>query len=136
MITVNGTTYNNENRVSDKATFNMILAALLAVSDLSNIATLKEHVAKDDNGNKTGEVTGLYLTSQIRLPGVTEAKFSGANWYTKHAAFKFDLFNITDSVDAAPATSPKAVAATISADEMANKLAAIRAAAAKKVSTK
>lgn len=132
MITVNGTTFNAENTISDKATLNMVLAAVLAATDLTNIATLKEHQAKDDGGNKTGEVTGLYLTSQVRLPGVVSAKFSGAPWYTKHCAFKLDLFNISDSENVTPNSTAKPAPATISADAIAEKLASIKAASAAK----
>jgi hypothetical protein len=133
MITVNGNTYSPENRISDKATFNMALASLLAITDLTNIATLKEHQAKNEDGEKTGEVTGLYLTSQVRLPGVVSAKFSGADWYTKHCAFKLDLFNISDEPSATVATAAKPAPATISADDMVAKLAAIKAKASTKV---
>lgn len=126
MITVNGVEYNATNRISTRDQFNLVLASLLAVCDLSQVGQVKEHFEKVE-GEKTENVTGMFITSQIRLPGITAATYDGTTWYTKHAALKLDLFHISESEFATTQSNGKPKAATIDAGTMKERLAAIAA---------
>jgi hypothetical protein len=127
MLTVNGVLYDVlTNPITSREQINSVFAEMLAVSDLTKIAAAKEHFEKVD-GIKTDVVTGMFLTYQGRLPGIQAATFDGTKFYTKHAAVKFDLFNLSESEFATSTKEATAKAATISGEDLKTRLARIAA---------
>lgn len=123
-----------EGTINTREQLNEVFSKVLASTDLTSIATLKEHTDKDEAGNVIG-VKGMYLTTQMRLPGTHATTFGGEKYYTKHCAVKLDLFNISESEFAVTPTKATAAAATLDAESIKAKLAASREYAAAKAKT-
>ncbi|CAN5950552.1 unnamed protein product [Sphagnum jensenii] len=115
-VTITGT-------ITTKDELNAAISAMVALTDFTNIAKMQEHFEKV-NGEKTSNVTGVYLTAQTRLPGQHAATFAGEQFFTKHVAFKIDLFNLSDSEYATEPTTTPAMAATIDLADIKAKIAA------------
>jgi len=120
--------------IKTREQMNQALSELLSSDhvDWTNIGVVKPHEERTEAGAKTGEILGMYLTSQFRLPGVHAATFDGDKFYTKNLAVKVDFFKLSESEFAVTPTAAKSEAASIDAGTLKERIAQAKAYAATK----
>lgn len=93
---------------------------LLGRCDFASIGQVKDHFEKVEGANgektKTDNVTGQFLTAQVRLPRGTPITIGGEQYYPTTLAVKIDAFHLEGDAPTTQASRP--AAATVSNAEL------------------
>lgn len=117
--------------ITSPAELAMALHELLGRCDFASIGAVKDHFEKIEDGKggkeKTENVTGQFLTAQIRLPKGTPITIGGEQYYPTTLAFKIDAFHLEGERPQATATGRPAAATLSNAELLKQRMAATRA---------
>lgn len=119
------TQVNTPSIITSSAALSVALHELFSRVDFAQIGMVKDHFEKvevDGVKEKTENVTGQFLTAQVRMPKGTPITIGGDAYYPTTFAVKVDAFHLEGDKPEGGVAEPKA--ATLSnAEILRNKLA-------------
>lgn len=117
----------NNELITSREQLSKEVNAIFARTDWSRVGgQVKAHEAKDkETKEKTGEVTGMYATLDLRFPGTQPVTIDGETFYSKNVSLRVNAFKLAPDADTVQAAKPAAKAATISGSALKAQLASL-----------